>query len=160
MFWRKSNYSNFAGRVIHLFRIETFQTLLTFFPPSSCSITKFTTVSETKNRSIQLSKISNMKYTHITVDVGAAEKHYKAVWINPDEFRNVIIYPRNLLATWFHSFFSNYGKFVSNSGFEEILYQARMCSVGGIRPVFSGMSLQHVQDNSWSSCRSNIYLHL
>ena len=127
MFWRKSNYSNFVGRVIHLFRIETFQTLLTFFPPSSCSITKFTTVSETKHRSIRLSKISNMKYTHITVDVGAAEKHYKAVWINPDEFRNVIIYPRNLLATWFHSFFSNYGKFVSNSGFEEILYQARMC---------------------------------
>ena len=30
-----------------------------------------------------------MKYTHITVNVGAAEK-YKAIWINPDEFRDVI----------------------------------------------------------------------
>ena len=126
MFWRKSNYSNFAGRVIHLFKIENFQTLLTFFSPISWW-TKFTTESETKHRSIQLSKISNMKYTHITVDVGAADKHYKAVWINADEFRNVIIYPRNLLATWFHSFFSNYEKLVSNSGFEEILYQGRMC---------------------------------
>ena len=28
-----------------------------------------------------------MRYTHITVDVGAAEKYYKAIWINPDEFR-------------------------------------------------------------------------
>ena len=38
-------------------------------------------------------------------------------------------------------FFSNCGKFVTNSGFEEIVYQARMCSVGGIKPVLlSGKS--------------------
>ena len=35
-----------------------------------------------------------MKYTHITVDVDAAKKYYRAIWINPDEFRDVIIYPR------------------------------------------------------------------
>ena len=33
-----------------------------------------------------------MKYTHITVDVGAAEKYYKAIWINSDELKDVIIY--------------------------------------------------------------------
>ena len=86
-----------------------------------------------------------MKYTHITLDVGAAEKHYKAIWINPDEFKDVIIYLRNILHDFVH-FFSNCGTFVSNSGFEEILYQARMCSVGGIRPALSGMSLQHVHE--------------
>ena len=48
--------------------------------------------------------------------------------------------------------------FSNFSGFEEILYQARMCSVGGIRPVLSGKSLQHVLENSRSSCRSNIYI--
>ena len=37
-------------------------------------------------------------------------------------------------------FLSNCGKFVTNSGFEEIVYQARMCSVGGIKPVLSGKS--------------------
>ena len=31
-------------------------------------------------------------------------------------------------------------KFVTNSGFEEIVYQARMCSVGGIKPVLLGKS--------------------
>ena len=98
-FWRKSNYSNFVGRVIQLFRIETFQTVLTFFPPISCSITKFSTISETKYRSIHLSKITNVKYTHITIDVSGAEKHYKAIWINPDEFKDVIIYLRTILAT-------------------------------------------------------------
>ena len=40
-----------------------------------------------------------MKYTYITVDVGAAEKCYEAMWINPDEFKDVIIYLRD-----FHDF--------------------------------------------------------
>ena len=104
-FCRKSNYSNFVSRVIQLFRIETFQTVLTFFPPISCSVTKFSTVSETKHRSIHLSKITNKKYTHIVLDVGAAEKHYEAIWINPDEFKDIIIYLGNILATWFHVFY-------------------------------------------------------
>ena len=87
-------------------------------------MTKFRTVRETKHRSVHLSKISDMKYTQITINVGATEKYYKAIWINPDEFKDVIIY----LADFhdFMQFFSNCGKFFSNSGFEEILYQARM----------------------------------
>ena len=87
----KSKYSNFAGCVIQLFIIETFQTVLTFLSPIPCPIKKFSTVCETKHRSIHLSKISNMKYTHITVNVGAAEKYYKAICINPDEFKDVIL---------------------------------------------------------------------
>ena len=81
-----------------------------------------------------------MKYTHITDVVGAAEKYYKAIWINPGEFKDVIIYLGDFHD--FMHFFSNCGKLVSNSGFEEILYQARMCSVGGVRAVLSGKSLQ------------------
>ena len=38
-----------------------------------------------------------MNYTHIRVDVGAAEEYYKAIWINPDEFKNVIICLRDFL---------------------------------------------------------------
>ena len=63
----------FVGRVIQLFGKETFQTVLTFLPPIPCTIREFSTVCETMHRSIHLSKISNMKYTHITVDAGAAE---------------------------------------------------------------------------------------
>ena len=33
-----------------------------------------------------------MKYTHITVNVGAAEKYYNAICINLDEFKDVILY--------------------------------------------------------------------
>ena len=45
-----------------------------------------------------------MKYTHITVDVDAAEK-YKAIWNNPDEFKDVIIHLGDFHA--FMHFFSN-----------------------------------------------------
>ena len=64
----------FVGWVIDLFRIETFQTVLRILSPIP-----FSTVNETKHRSTYLSKSSNMKYTHITVDVGATEKYYKAI---------------------------------------------------------------------------------
>ena len=32
-----------------------------------------------------------MKYAHITVDVGAAEKYFKVIWNNPVEFKDFII---------------------------------------------------------------------
>ena len=93
-----------------------------------------------------------MKYTHIVADVGAAEKYYEVIWINPDELKDIINYLRD-----FHDLmhiFRNCGKFVSNRAFEEILYQARICSAGGIRPVLSRKSVQHVVENS----RSNTYI--
>ena len=79
-----------------------------------------------------------MKYTHIAGDVGAAEKYYKVIWNNPDGFKDVIIHLGDFHA--FMHFFSNCGKFATNGGFEEIIYQARMCSVGGIKPVLPGKS--------------------
>ena len=111
--------------------IETFQTVLTFLPPIPCPITEFSTVCKTKHRSIHLSKISNMTYLHIAVNVGAAEKYYKAICINPDEFKDVFLNLGDFHD--FMHFFSNCKKFLSNRRFEEILYQARMCSVGGIK---------------------------
>ena len=113
-------YSNFVGWVIQLFMIETFQTVLTFLPSIPYLIRKFSTVWETKHKSIHFCKISNMKYSHITVNMGAAEKYYKAICINPDEFTDVILYLGD-----FHDFIlflSNCGQFLSNSRFEKILY--------------------------------------
>ena len=80
-----------------------------------------------------------MKYTYIMVNVDAAEKYYKAICINPDEFKDVILYLGD---------FHICGKFLSNSKFEEILYQTTMCSVGAIKAVLSGKSLQDILKNS------------
>ena len=45
-----------------------------------------------------------MKYSHIMLDVGAVEKHYKAIWINPGEFKRVITYLHTYLHARFHAF--------------------------------------------------------
>ena len=62
-----------------MFRIETFQTVLTFLPSIPGPITQFSTVCETIHRSIHLSKVLNLKYAHISVDVGVAEKYLKVI---------------------------------------------------------------------------------
>ena len=49
-FWGNSNYSILVGRVIQLFRIETFQTVLAFLPPIPCPITKCSTACEKKTQ--------------------------------------------------------------------------------------------------------------
>ena len=72
-----------------------------------------------------------MKYTNITVDAGAAATYYQVVWNNPIEFKNVIIHV-------FMEFFGNIGKAVTGSGFEDIIYQAELCTTGGIKGVLSG----------------------
>ena len=87
----------FAAPIMLLFAIETFQTVLIFLPPIPYRITEFSTVCETIHRSIHLSKILNLKYTHVTVVVGAAEKHYRVIWNNPVEFKGaIIIHPGEL----------------------------------------------------------------
>ena len=78
--------------MIQLFGIETFLTVLAFLPLTPCPIARFSTVYETIQRSIHRSKISNTKYTYITVDVGAEEKYYKVIWSNPDQFKDVIVH--------------------------------------------------------------------
>eukprot|EP00794_Sanderia_malayensis_P002595 gene2595-3007_t len=77
-----------------------------------------------------------MKYTHITVDAGAAAKFYHIIWNNPTDFENVLIHLGD-----FHGmmeFFSVIGKIIKESGLEEIVYQAGLCSSGGINGVLTG----------------------
>ena len=109
--------------------------IISTFAGQVIQIPEFSTACKAIRRSIHL---SNMKYAHITADVGAAEKYYELVWNNPDELTDVIIHLR--VVHTFMYFFSNCGKFVINNGFEEIVYQARLCSVIGIKPVLSGNS--------------------
>ena len=58
------------------------------------------------------------------------------VWNNQEEFKNVIIHLGD-----FHTMqelFSIIGKIVRGSGFEDVLYQADICTTGGINGVLGG----------------------
>ena len=110
--------------------------MITYLPPINKPISNYSTVTECIIRSQKLAQVSNMKYTNITVDAGAAAKFYQVVWNNPIEFKNVIIHLGDMHG--FMEFFGNIGKAVTGSGFEDIIYQAELCTTGGIKGVLPG----------------------
>ena len=84
----------------------------------------------------QLAKQSNMTYTHITLDVGAAIKAFHVIWNNPVAWSDIVIHLGDFHAMM--AYFGVIGLYVSGSGFEEVLFQADLCSSGSIRGVISG----------------------
>ena len=72
----------------------------------------------------------NMKYVHVTADEGAAEKFYQVLW------NKVIIHLEDFDGMM--ELIGIIGKLVSASGFEDVLYQADLCTSGGINGVLSG----------------------
>ena len=127
----------FVGWVIQPFgRLHSKMTMITFLPPVLHPITQYSTVIECIKQSQKLASASNMKFTHINIDGGAAMQFFHVVWNNPDEFNNVLIHLGDFHAMM--KFFSTIGKFVAGSGFEEVVYQAGFCTSVGIKGVFSG----------------------
>lgn len=109
---------------------------MTYLPPISSPITEYSTIIEMFHQSRQLAKQSNMLYTHITLDAGAAIKAFHVVWNNPAEWSDIIIHLGDFHAMM--AFFAVIGRFVEGSGFEDVLFQAGLCSSGSITGVMSG----------------------
>ena len=127
----------FVGWVIQLNEDPSSQpTLITFLPPIISPITQYSTALECIKQSQLMAAQANMQYAHITTDVGAAAKFYHVIWNNPGEFHNVIIHLDDMHAIM--EFFGNIGKFISGSGFEEVVYQAGLCTSGAMKGVLSG----------------------
>ena len=81
------------------------------------------------HRSEQMAKQSNMVYTHIVLDCGAAIKAYHVLWNNSDRFKNIIIHLGD-----FHTMqalFGVIGAYVSGSAFQDIIYQLGLCQPPG-----------------------------
>ena len=66
----------FVGWVILFFEtIDSKQTKLTYLPPIQRPITEYATFFEMFRQSRELARKAKMKYTHITLDVGATIRH-------------------------------------------------------------------------------------
>ena len=66
-----------------------------------------------------------MQYTHITMDVGVAMKAFRVIWNNKIVWSDILINPED-----FHymvMFFSVIGSYLKGIGFEEIIFQAKIC---------------------------------
>ena len=130
-------HPRFVGWIISLFqKAESHATKMTYLPPVQAPITEYETIVQVFLTSRKLSMQSNMRYMHITLDVGAAIKAYHVIWNNPDSWSDIIVHLGDFHAMM--AFFGVIGSFVSGSGFEEILFQAGLCSSGRIKGLISG----------------------
>ena len=121
-------YSKFCGFVIDLIKTEQKRTVMTYLPPIETPITNYGTLFEMFYRSEKMAAQGNMKYTHITLDCGAAMKAYHVLWNNPDRFKHIIIHLGDFHTMQAH--FGAIGSYVSGSGFEDIIYQLGLCQPG------------------------------
>lgn len=77
-----------------------------------------------------------MPYVNVTMDVGAAMTAYKVLWNFPVKFKNVMLHLGD-----FHYMKENFavmGKMIAGSGFEDIIFQANICSSGCLNGVLNG----------------------
>ena len=109
---------------------------MTHLPPIEKPVTDYAAFFEMFYKSRELAKQAYMEYTHITLDVGAAIKAYHVIWNNPQAWADIIIHLGDFHAMM--AFFCDISCFVSGSGFEDILFQAGLCSSGSIAGLLSG----------------------
>ena len=143
--WKLTRYLNsedqntprFVGWIINNFRKNESQpTTMTYMSPIETPITDYVTFVKMFKISRKLAEQSNMLYTHITLDVGAAIKAYHVIWNNPTAWSDIVIHLGDFHAMM--AFFGVIGKFVEGSGFEEIAFQTGICSSGNLSKVLSG----------------------
>ena len=107
-----------------------------YLPPILYPITDYSTVQECLMISMEATKKLDQEFTFVTMDLAAAKIAYDIVWGNPDKFKTVVV---NLGA--FHTmctYMGALGKYMTGSGFEEILIESGICASGSIDKVMSG----------------------
>ena len=112
------------------------KTVTTYLPPVNAKVTDFSTIYSYLLYMQQLADEANMPYVNVTLDVGAAMNAFKVVWNYPKKFGNVIIHLGD-----FHFIKENFGiigKLVTGSGFEDVVFQAGVCSSGSLKGVLAG----------------------
>ena len=131
-----SNWPRFSGLVATLLKkVGCEKTVLTYLPPIPKPISEYSTIVEIYYQSRQLAKQCNMEYIHIVM-VGAAMKAYEVIWNNAVLWSDIIIHLGDFHAMMM--FFSVIGNYLEGSGFEEIVFQAKMCTSGSIKAVMKG----------------------
>ena len=129
-------YSRYAGFVIKGSKQSKNKTVLTYLPPIERPITDYGTLFEILNRAGRLSAEAKMKYLHIIMDCGAAMKMFQVIFNNPDKFSNVIVHLGDF--HFMQAFFDVIGRFVSSSGFEDIVFQLGLRQPGSMNAMIKG----------------------
>ena len=130
------SYSAWKTQVRTSCSVEPVQkTTVTYLTPIPAEVvTDFSTVNQYLLHMQKLAEEVNMPYVNVTLDVGAAVRAYKLCWDYPERFRNVHLGD-------FHFLKENFNvirKIVEGSRFEDMAFQAGVCSSGSSNDVLSG----------------------
>ena len=85
---------------------------------------------------LRRAKQAELPYANITFDVGAAINAHKILWNHPERFKSIIIHLGDF--HFMKEVFNVLGSIVCGSGFEDIIFQADICSTGSLNGVLTG----------------------
>ena len=132
--------STYSGWRTHAKKINSSsslkKTVLTYLPPINAKVTEFATIYRYLKYLQRLAAEVNMPYVNVTLDVGAAMNAERMLWNYPTTFKNVLIHLGD-----FHFMKENFGvigKIIKGSGFEDVIFQAGVCSSGSLNGVLAG----------------------
>lgn len=115
---------------------ELQKTTLTYLLPINSSITSFDTIYKLFQYLQSHAKKSESPYVNLTLDAGAFVNAYRVLCNYPEMFSNVVLHLGDF--HYMKELFGVVGKLVRGSGFEDIIFQAGICSTGSLNGVLSG----------------------
>ena len=75
----------------------------------------------------------NIPYANITFDIGAGMNAFKVLWNYPEKLSNIVIHLGDFL--YMKEGFILMAKLIGGSGFEDVIFQAGICSSGSMNCV-------------------------
>ena len=82
-----------------------------------------------------LAKTVNMPYVNVSLDVGAPNA-CKLVWDYPDKFSDVLVHLGDF--HFMKEILNVVGTMIDGSGFDDIIFQANLCSSESLASVING----------------------
>ena len=112
------------------------KTVLTYLPPLHTHITEGNTIYKIFEIIQKHAIKMNIPSANITFDIGVAMNAFKVLWNYPEKFSNIVLHLGDFHYT--KEGFILMGKLIGGSGFEDVIFQADICSSGSMNGAISG----------------------
>ena len=116
--------------------VEYMKTKLTYLPPIDASITDFSTMYKLFEILLLRAEKNNMSYVNLTLDAGAYVSAYRVLTNYPEKFAKIVLHLRDF--HFMKESFTILETLVKGSGFEDVVFQAGVCSTGSLNGVLTG----------------------
>ena len=112
---------------------------ITYLTPIDASLTDFGTIGTIYKLFEMLllrAGIVNVPHVNLILDAGAYVNAYRLLCNYPDKFSKIVLHPGDF--HFMKEVFTMLGAIVKGYGFQNVLFQARVCSTGSLNGVLSG----------------------